>query len=479
MNDIGLRLYVWQWLRQGASDPVVSLRSTIGYLLGAPPAQADRERESHPQGPAAAITGWADCVTLWKMLSEVYIPDPQPGGRLLHNLLLFGRVCNRLGMDAAPGRMIEAARAVQLVDLGKRSDVYHALRALIVTRRADLQLFDEAFRVFWKKPSAGWTKLDLRSLGEERRRKKTRRPPLAAFDSEDSDDPRKEESEGREAVLLPVYSVQEMLRHKDFADMTGEEVETARRMIAALALSLALRRSRRSRPGRRGEVDARRLLRHSLRHGGETLLLPRKSAKFKPRRLALIADISGSMENYTRLLLHFMHTLSSYRGHIESFVFATRLTRITLPLRHKSVDRSLGEVGSSVRDWGGGTRIGEAVREFNYRWSRRVLGWGAVTLLITDGWDRGDPQLLGREACRLQRSCHRFIWLNPLLGRPGYQPLTRGAQALLPSVDDHLPVHNLASLEALARVLSKIDWGRGLGGGSPRRDGNVLRKPRK
>ncbi len=386
------------------------------------------------------------------------IPDPQPGGRLLHNLLLFGRVCQQLGMEAAPGRMIEAARAVQLVDLGNKADVYHALRSLMVTRRADLPLFDQAFRIFWKKPSEGWTKLDLRSLGEERRRKKTRTPPSAGFDSEDSDGKGKEQADPREVVLLPVYSVQETLRHKDFGDMTGEEVEMARRMISGLDLNLALRRSRRSRPGRRGELDARRLLRHSLRFQGEALLLPRKSAKLKPRRLVIIADISGSMESYTRLLIHFMHTLSAQRGRIECFVFGTRLTRITLPLRHKSVDRSLQEVGASVRDWGGGTRIGEAVREFNYRWSRRVLGWGALTLLITDGWDRGDPDLLRREASRLQRSCHRLLWLNPLLGRPGYQPLTRGAQALLPFIDDHLPVHNLASLQALAGVLSRINW---------------------
>ena len=166
------------------------------------------------------------------------------------------------------------------------------------------------------------------------------------------------------------------------------------------------------------------------------------------------------MESYTRLLLHFMHTVASQRNRIESFVFATRLTRVTLQLRRKSVDRALQEVGTAVRDWGGGTRIGESLREFNLRWSRRVLGWGAVTLLITDAWDRGEPETLGRQAFRLQRSCHRLLWLNPLLGRPGYQPLTRGARALLPFVDDHLTVHNLASLEALGGLLAKIDWRR-------------------
>ena len=189
---------------------------------------------------------------------------------------------------------------------------------------------------------------------------------------------------------------------------------------------------------------------------GEPVSIPRRVRKLKPRRLILISDISGSMEAYTRILLQFMHALTFHRTRIESFVFSTRLTRITRSLGRKSVDQALREVGGQVKDWGGGTRIGHCLREFNFRWSRRVLGWGSVVLLITDGWDRGEPDLLDREAARLHRSVHRLIWLNPLLGRTGYQPLTVGARALLPHIDRFLPVNNLASLEELSITLQGI-----------------------
>jgi hypothetical protein len=190
------------------------------------------------------------------------------------------------------------------------------------------------------------------------------------------------------------------------------------------------------------------------------LLLPTRAPKVKPRPLVVLCDISGSMERYTRILLHFVHTLANSMYQVESFAFATRLTRLTRAVRHKSVDVALKECGATVSDWGGGTRTGDALRDFNFKWSRRVLGRGAVVLLITDGWDRGDPQALKREAERLQKSCHRLIWLNPLLGSPVYEPLTRGAQAILPYADDFLPVHNLASLETLARELWRVDWER-------------------
>jgi uncharacterized protein len=185
-----------------------------------------------------------------------------------------------------------------------------------------------------------------------------------------------------------------------------------------------------------------------------------RAPKIKPRPLVLLCDVSGSMERYTRLLLQFVHTIAHSIFQVESFVFSTRLTRITLPIRRKSIDIALREVGTTVNHWGSGTRIDNALHTFNFYWSRRVLGQGAVVLLISDGWDRGDPELLKKEALRLQRSCYRFIWLNPLLGAPQYEPLTRGAQALLPYVDDFLPVQNLASLEMLARELWRVDWRR-------------------
>ena len=201
-------------------------------------------------------------------------------------------------------------------------------------------------------------------------------------------------------------------------------------------------------------------MRRSLAYGGEMLDIAHRQRKTKPRPLALICDVSGSMERYTRMLLHFLHTVAVSGQQLEAFLFATRLTRITRHLSHRGVDHAVAEVARAVPDWAGGTRIGEAIKSFNYQWARRVLRGGAVVLVISDGWDRGEPELLSREMARLQRSCHRLIWLNPLLGSPDYQPLTRGMQAALPHVDDFLPAHNLHSLQELARHLNRLSEGR-------------------
>jgi uncharacterized protein with von Willebrand factor type A (vWA) domain len=228
-------------------------------------------------------------------------------------------------------------------------------------------------------------------------------------------------------------------------------------MIAALVWQLGERKTRRGEPGRSRLLDLRRTIRRSLKTGGEVLDWARRAPKRKPRPLVILADISGSMERYTRLLLHFIYSVTAGLDQpVEAFVFSTRLTRITRELRGRDVDRALREVSRAVSDWSGGTRIGAALKAFNFEWGRRVLGRGAIVLLISDGWDRGDVDLLKREMARLQRSCHRLIWLNPLLGSPAYEPLTRGMQAALPYIDDFLPVHNLASLEDLAERLTEL-----------------------
>jgi uncharacterized protein len=389
-------------------------------------------------------------------------PDGSPytGGRLLHNLLLFGRLCRELGMDVTPNGMIEVARALEFIDLGRRSDIYNALRAMMVTRQRDLELFDQAFNLFWQRPVEDWTTLDLKSLGETRRKKKTQflPPPEASPDDGSSDGAAKPDP--TLVAIVPTYSQQEVLRYKDFAEMTAEEIARAQALIERLPWSLGTRETRRYRAGKGQQIDLRRSFRQNMRFAGEPLLLPRRKHQIKPRPLVLLCDVSGSMERYTRLLLHFTHTLSTSIYQVESFVFSTRLTRITRHLRHKSVDAALKEVGQSVKDWGGGTRTGDALHTFNYYWARRVLGRGAVVLLITDGWDRGEPETLQHEMERLQRNCYRMIWLNPLLGSTEYQPLTRGAQAILPYIDDFLPVQNLANLEMLVRELWRVDWRR-------------------
>jgi uncharacterized protein with von Willebrand factor type A (vWA) domain len=307
-------------------------------------------------------------------------------------------------------------------------------------------------------------------MGEQRRY----RQPQVVPPGPDSD---AEEGQADEAGGRPVdrvdmsrsYSAREVLREKDFADFTAAEMADARRMMAQLAWELGYRGTRRLVPGRGPHLDLRRTLRRNLKYGGELLELAHRQPKRKPRPLVLICDVSGSMERYTRMLLHFIHSLAAYGRftnnpfRVEAFLFATRLTRVTRYLDYRSIDQAVNEVAKAVPDWAGGTRIGETMKAFSFRWGRRVLGGGAVVLIISDGWDRGEPDLLAQEMARLQRSCHRLIWLNPLLGSPSYQPLTQGMQAALPYVDDFLPVHNLASLETLARHLNQLNPHRSLG----------------
>ena len=381
---------------------------------------------------------------------------------LLHNLMLFAEVLRKLGLDIGSGNVLDLVRATEHAPVGRKQDFYQAARCLLVHRKQDLPVFDEAFQVFWRRPASGQSTRDLRSMGENRRFRKPQVGPPRGTDSDDSgeggDDPT-----GIQVDLTRTFSAREVLRDKDFADFTSAEILDARRMMFELSWDLGWRRTRRLVSGLGPTLDLRKTLRRNLKYGGEPLELARRRRKDKVRPLVLICDVSGSMERYTRMLLHFIHTLSGRMERVEAFLFATRLTRITRYLKHRGVDQTVNEVARAVPDWAGGTRIGEALKTFNYEWLRRVLGSGSVVLVISDGWDRGEPELLVREAARLQRSCHRLIWLNPLLGSPDYQPLTRGMQAALPYADDFLPVHNLNSLEALARHLNNLTPQRILG----------------
>jgi uncharacterized protein with von Willebrand factor type A (vWA) domain len=376
-------------------------------------------------------------------------------GRLLGNLLRFGSVLRGLGLDAGPARMIGVARALEHVSIGNKSDFHDAARSLLVRRREDLAIFDRAFDAFWRKPSGGETPLDLRALGEQRR---WRRPAFAPPEPQEAS--RAADAPGPDppapAVVL-TYSPAEALRHKDFGQLTGEELTAVRASIAGLAWRLAVRRTRRTRPGHGRLPDLRRTLRRALASGGEVVIWARRERKTRPRPLVVLADISGSMERYTRLVVLFLYALAEGLDQsVEVFAFGTRLTRITKELAGRDAEQALARAARAVPDWSGGTRIGESLKAFNYRWARRVLSRGAAVIVISDGWDRGEPQLLAREMARLQRSAHRVIWLNPLLGAPRYEPLARGIRAALPFVDDFLPVHNLASLEDLARRLEAL-----------------------
>jgi len=380
-------------------------------------------------------------------------------GKLLGNVLVFGRVLRGLGLDAGPDRMLDLVRALDHVPIGARRDFEHAARALCVRRRDELARFDKAFEVFWRKPPEGETSLDLASLGERRR---FRRPAFAPAPPPGAA-PGPEPDAAPEADAPPLlhltltWSDRELLRRKDFGELTGEELEAVRRAIRGLAWTLARRRTRRLRAGDGRGLDLRRTLRRSLRTGGEVLAWERRGPRDAPRPLVVLADVSGSMERYTRLLVLFLYALARGLGApIEAFLFGTRLTRVTRDLEGRDPEEALAAVSRAVPDWSGGTRIGDALAAFNLRWARRVLGRGAVVLLISDGWDRGEPEALRAQMARLQRSASRLVWLNPLLGAPEYEPLARGMRTALPFVDDFLPVHNLASLEDLGRHLERL-----------------------
>ena len=375
-------------------------------------------------------------------------------GHLLENLTQFARLLRSLGLSVPAGSTIEAARAVQHIDIREKDEFRFALRTVLVRRAEDLQVFDSAFRAFWSRPSGTSTKLDLRPLGSERRFG----DPVVEMESLSgtSDVPSQESNTHVERVRISTYSNREILREKDFKRLTAEETAQAVRLLRELRWRPAPRRTKRWVHGQGTSPDLRKMVAKLARREADPDAPPTRTRKTSPRRLVLLCDISGSMERYTRMLLWFACCLTGNLGQVESFVFATRLTRITRKLRVHRGGNPLREIARLVPDWSGGTRIGEALRAFNVDWARRVLGNGAVVLVVSDGWDRGNPGVMRREVSRLQRSCHRLVWLSPLLGSPEYRPLTRGLQSALPFVDDFLPVHNLASLDRLAAHLNKL-----------------------
>ncbi len=378
---------------------------------------------------------------------------------LLKNLVLFSRLLRAAGLDVGPGQVIDFAAALEHIDIGNREDFYFAARALFVHRRSEIPLFDQAFRSFWQARTA--RPIEMPSAPHPELQPKPLRIPNSMLREISLDDPAVPHAPRSERVMIELqqtFSASEVLRNKDFETFTWEEVQQARQMMAEMTWRVGERRTRRKIPVTHGaHLDMRRIIRRNLKYGGEFLDLAWKDVKLKPRPLVVLCDISGSMEKYSRMLLHFIHTLSNGMEGVEAFLFGTRLTRITRQIERRDIDQSMNEVVKIVQDWGGGTRIGEALKTFNYRWARRVAAHGAVVLIISDGWDRGEPDLLRREMQRLQKSCFRLIWLNPLLAAPDYEPLTQGLIAALPYVDDFLPVHNLASLEVLGRTLSQLE----------------------
>jgi uncharacterized protein len=381
--------------------------------------------------------------------------SPAAQNYLLRNLVRFVRLLREVGIDATPPQILALVDGLSYIDLGRREDVKNAARAVLVGHPEHLALFDRAFDLFWQAPGDA----DLVSLVTGRYEPKDPRPPS---DEQVSLDQRgtygsKEETLAPQKGSVQTYSDLELLRRKDFARLTPEELAEIQRLLRAMSWQLEQRRTRRRLPAPHGaDLDMRRLFRKNLRYGGEPLELAWLRPKLRRRPLVVICDVSGSMEPYARILLKFIYAISSGLESVEAFTFSTRLTRITRQIKDSDIDQALDRVVAEAKDWGSGTRIGEALKRFNYEWGRRVLGQGAIVLLISDGLDRGDIGLLAREMSRLRLTCKRLIWLNPLLGSPQYRPLARGIRAALPYVDDFLPVHNLASLEELGRLLRTL-----------------------
>ncbi len=380
-------------------------------------------------------------------------------GHLAENVMHFARVLRSAGLPIGPDRVIDALRAVEVVGIEKREDFYWTLASVFLAKREHFEVFDQAFHIFWRDPQlleramAMLMPDDFSNTPEDE--KKTSSRVSEAFNPEQSQVPKKEEQEEKvELDATLTFSSREVLQHADFETMTAEELAQAKALIKRMRLPIRDIRTRRFRSDAHGRrIDMRATLRASMREGGALIEIKRRSPRWQHPPLVVMCDISGSMNRYSRVFLHFLHAITNDRDRVHTFVFGTRLTNVTRCLRHRDVDIAMTGVADLVADWSGGTRIGASIRDFNLHWSRRVLGQNAVVLLITDGLDADVGQGLSEEMDRLHRSCRQLIWLNPLLRYEGFEARPAGIRAMLPHVDKFLPAHNMQSLLDLASVL--------------------------
>ncbi len=399
--------------------------------------------------------------------------DRLDDNRLAPNIMHFGRVLRAAGLPIGPGKIIDATQAVMAVGIQSRSDFYWTLHAVFVNRRDQHELFDQAFHIFWKDP-----KLLERMMGillpsidggeepapEEQPLRRLQEALSQQQEKESETDEEQEQEEEIELDAAMTVSERELLQTMDFEEMSAAEIEAAKRAISNMRLPITEIPTRRYKASaRQARVDMRATMRAALRSGGDSIPLKHRKRRTRPPPLVILCDISGSMSRYTRMFLHFMHAVTNDRDRVHTFLFGTRLTNVTRYLRNKDIDIAIEQVTDAVEDWSGGTRIGESLGDFNRFWSRRVLGQGAIVILISDGLDRDAGRGLHMEIERLHKSCRRLIWLNPLLRFDGFQPKSQGIQAILPSVDEFRPVHNLSSLEELISALNRP--------GGPRKQG--------
>ncbi|MEL6217404.1 MAG: VWA domain-containing protein [Pseudomonadota bacterium] len=396
----------------------------------------------------------------------IAIPE---NGRLATNIVHFARALRAAGLPVGPSRVAEALRAVEAGGIGHRTDFYHMLAACFLSRREQRPVFDQCFQLFWRDPqllekAMGLMLPEIRAPGHDRTKQAGEDRAAAALTAGSEPPPERPPEETEEIEIDAAFTVSstEALRARDFEQMTVAELAEARRAIARLSLPIKPIAARRTRPDPRGRLpDWRATMRGAMRAGGDIHRFETRARRLRWPALVVLCDISGSMAGYSRMLLHFLHAAANAKGagwsRLHAFTFGTRLTNITRHLAHRDVDEALAAAGREVVDWEGGTRIGACLEAFNRDWSRRVLGQGAVVLLITDGLDRDDPDRLGKAAERLSLSCKRLIWLNPLLRWDGFEARAGGVRALLPHVDSIRSAHSIASLDELAAALSRGD----------------------
>ena len=394
-------------------------------------------------------------------------PVDQDGGRIATNIMHFARVLRAAGLPIGPGKVIDAINALEQTGLGRRDDFYWTLHAVFVNRRDQRELFDQAFHVFWRNPQILERMMSMilptAQLGEGEAPKNEISPRIAealTAGATPQDDIKTRETEEIEFDATLTFSQDEVLREMDFEKMTASEIEAAKSAMRRMRLPIMEIPTRRFRPDKTGaRADMRATLRTALRSGGDIIPMRWRRRRQRKPPIVVLCDISGSMERYARMLLHFLHAITNDRDRVHTFLFGTRLTNVTRYLRNKDIDVALEQVTDAVVDWSGGTRIGQCLHDFNRDWSRRVLTQGAVVILITDGLDREGGEGLPKEMDRLHRSSRRLIWLNPLLRYDQFEPKSQGIRAILPHVDDFRPVHNLESLAQLTHILGDIGAG--------------------
>ena len=381
-------------------------------------------------------------------------------GRLAENIMHFARVLREAGIPVGPGAVLDALDAAMSGSLKTRDDFYWTLHAVFVKRRDQREVFDQAFHVFWKKPKMLEQLMQLffhqiaRNAPEEAKKAGFRRLAEAMFDKHEAQNQR-QKKEDLEVDATYTANADEVLRQKDFEQMTVAEQAQARQAIARLRMHRTEIMTRRwQRAGGGPAIDMRRTLKGSMRAGGHFIDLERREKKWQEPPLVVLCDISGSCSNYSRMFLHFLHALTNDRDRVHVFLFGTRLTNVTRELKRRDIDEAMAKVSSAVKDWSGGTRIGTTLKEFNYHWARRVLTQGAQVMIMTDGLDREGIGTLEHEMQRLRRQTKRIVWLNPLLRFDGFEALAGGVRAMMPYVDEFRPVHSLDSLRDLAGALA-------------------------